>query len=40
MTDRKDDGSFKDDDPHALVVDIVILLTIVGILYMLMEFGV
>jgi hypothetical protein len=39
MPYNKDDGSFNDDDPQALVVDIIILLTIAGIVYLLMRFG-
>ncbi len=39
MQYKKDDGSFNDDDPRALVVDIILLVVIVGIGYLLMKFG-
>lgn len=38
MPYNKNDGSFNDDDPRALVVDIIILLTIAGIIYILMKY--
>lgn len=39
MPYNKDDGSFNDDEPRALVVDIIILITIAGVVYLLMKFG-
>ena len=39
MQYKKDDGSFNDDNPRALVVDIILLVVIVAIGYLLMKFG-
>jgi hypothetical protein len=39
MPYNRDDGSFDDDDPGSLVVDIIILIMIAGIAYLLIEFA-